>query len=712
METVANDEYELYRGTNARLLDGFLRLHLRKATVYRRAIGFFSTSVFAAAPDEFVDFFANGGVLEAICSPVFNIEDFAALRSGLYDPDRKPLSFDNVLRERGTRTFGETLLQWGIATGRLHIRIAAMQRASHHAIYHEKIGLLLYRDGTQIAFEGSANESQPAYVANFERIVVYRSSVNSFPNRQVHAISNDFEQLWSNQTPGINVVSLHEAFQKKLFQIRRESAQSILINPRESTPFDMSVPVEIIKRPPRLELRHYQDSAIDAWFDNGGCGIYAMATGAGKTITAMATVEKLYQRVGAPLVIIIVAPYLNLVDQWISEAKKFGLDPINCSGTSRDWTRLVDMALYLNQSLERPILSLATTNATFSLRPFQRVLSKIRVRTLLIADEVHNLGARHLRRCLPERIQLRLGLSATPERWMDEEGTASVKKYFGRIVFRYDLKDALHGDPPALCPYAYHPVLIELDEDEKEEYLQITAQLAKYMSDPRDENLSDVALALLLKRARLVACARQKLPALRNVIAPFKGTRYNLVYCGDGRVEVESASEEATRGVDEAPVLRQVHAVTQILGRELGMNVSTYTAETHRESRQELLDEFQDGNKQALVAIRCLDEGVDIPEVRRAFILASSTNPRQFIQRRGRVLRRSEGKDRADIFDFVVVPPTDDLDLGSPDFRVLRSLVAREMARVVEFARLAINGPQATGILRPLLTKLKLLHLG
>ena len=428
-----------------------------------------------------------------------------------------------------------------------------------------------------------------------------------------------------------------------------------------------------------------------------------MATGSGKTITALATVEELYNRVGPPLVIIIIAPYLNLVDQWIREAKTFGLDPINCSGLSSSWTSSVEMALYLNQSAARPILSLVTTNATFAGVSFQRVLGKLRVRTILIADEVHNLGARHLRNCLPNRIQLRLGLSATPERWMDEEGTEAVSNFFGTTAFSYRLEDALNCDPPSLSPYIYHPVMVSLAEEEIEEYLEITKLLARFMVDPRSENLSEATLALLLRRARLIACAKEKLSALRTTMYPYRNTFYNLVYCGDGRVEVEAASVTASCDVSETPVLRQVDAVTRVLGVELGMNVSSYTAETSTESRQTLLSDFEKANKQALVAIRCLDEGVDIPEVRRAFILASGTNPRQFIQRRGRVLRRTEGKDHAEIFDFVVVPPLEDLDPSSGEFRMLRSLVEKEMQRVVEFARLALNGPQAAAQLRPTL---------
>lgn len=187
--------------------------------------------------------------------------------------------------------------------------------------------------------------------------------------------------------------------------------------------------------------------------------------------------------------------------------------------------------------------------------------------------------------------------------------------------------------------------------------------------------------------------------------------RFNLIYCGDGRVEVDAANTRVSDEVPDQTILRQVDAVTRILGQDFGMNITKYTAETDQQQRRTILEDFERGDKQALVAIRCLDEGIDIPKVRRAFILASSTNPRQFIQRRGRVLRRAEGKDKAEIFDFIVIPPLDQLEPGTPEFRTLRNLVEREMNRVVEFARLAINGPQATGKLRSVLERLHLLHL-
>jgi len=645
--------------------------------------------------------------MELICSPLFNARDVRPLWDGLFaDKTWRSRPVESAL-SIPVNSRAVWLLAWAIANRRLEVRIALVLKG-HRAIFHEKIGMFDLVAGGVLAFEGSANESSSAYVANFERVVVHGRDAGRAGIAE--SVRQNYERLWANETPGLEVISIHEALRRQVIEVRSDRMAE---RPEGETSASAlhDVPPEMLRLPPRLEIREYQESAIAGWFNAGGRGIYAMATGTGKTVTALATLEQLYKKVGPPLVVIIVAPYLNLVRQWVGVARGFGLDPINCSGSRAGWTASADAALFLVNSEARPVLSFVTTNSTFAETAFQDLISRIQVRTVLVADEVHNLGARALQRALPARVPLRLGLSATPARWMDEEGTQAIGDYFGDVVFDLSLEGALKLKPPVLTPYTYHPVLVPLDDEEREEYLRITRQLGRLMVDPSADNLSDIALALLLKRARLVACARNKLPLFEKAIAPYRDTSFNLVYCGDGRVEVESVSAKVASGVPETDVIRQVEAAARILGQGLGMNVATYTAGTSEEDREIILRDFSEGRKNALVAIRCLDEGLDIPQVRRAFILASSTNPRQFIQRRGRVLRRAEGKDSAEIFDFVVVPPLDEVSPGTTEYKVLRRLVEREMARVVEFARLAENGPQAQAKLLPILSKLRLMHL-
>jgi len=190
---------------------------------------------------------------------------------------------------------------------------------------------------------------------------------------------------------------------------------------------------------------------------------------------------------------------------------------------------------------------------------------------------------------------------------------------------------------------------------------------------------------LLIKRARLIGSARNKLVALRKIMESRRHITHALFYCGDGSVEDE----------DSGYSLRDVERVCMLLGNELGIVVNTYTAETPMENRVELRNALASGSIQGLVAIRCLDEGVDIPQVRTAFILASSSNPRQFIQRRGRVLRPYPGKEQAYIYDFIVMPA--ESSIGYLDTE--RQLLSRELQRCVEFANLALNAGEVKGSL-------------
>jgi DNA phosphorothioation system restriction enzyme len=469
----------------------------------------------------------------------------------------------------------------------------------------------------------------------------------------------------------------------------------------------MEIPEEIPRLPDRLTLRSYQSNAVRKWLQSGGRGVLEMATGAGKTITALSAATQLAEGLRQPLVLVIVVPYLHLVDQWNDEARKFGLSPVVCSGSQSSWVRFAEAVVLRANAGHRRFTSLIATNATFCGDSFQKVLRSIRALTMLVADEVHNLGAPKLAKSLPEHAQLRMGLSATPTRWLDPDGTDRLTRYFGPTAFRFDLRDALRADPPVLVPYRYHPILVDLDQSEQEQYIELTTAIGRLIGSDDDSPLSDMAKALLIKRSRLIACARNKLPRLRQTIAPFASSIHNLIYCGDGSFDFADDGNDRS---SEPTVLRQIDAVTMMLGRDLHMSVAQFTSDTPTAERREILQRFGAGELQALVAIRCLDEGVDVPAITRAFILASSSNPRQFVQRRGRILRRASGKSLAEIYDFVVRPP--ECFMGDQSgFTGARALIRREMSRVAEFAGLADNGPEARSILLPVLRAWDLLHL-
>jgi DNA phosphorothioation system restriction enzyme len=441
-------------------------------------------------------------------------------------------------------------------------------------------------------------------------------------------------------------------------------------------------------------LRAYQETAIASWLKAKGKGILQMATGTGKTITALAAATQLATK-GLQAVIVL-CPYKHLVTQWATECRKFEMEPILAFETMARWSDDLTTRLSRVSTEEGYFLCVIVTNSTFCSDAFQQRLPYFPTRTLLIADEVHNLGAERNANALPESVQLRLGLSATPERWFDEEGTQRLFDYFGRILEpQLGIREAI--ELGALTRYRYYPILVELTPDEREEYLELSAKISRFFDEREDESKSTALNALLLKRARLVGAAANKLPALRKIADKHRNSTHMLFYCGDGQVD----SDE-----DDAVIRRQVEEVARILGNEMQIRVATYTAETSTDDREELRNDLASGKLQGLVAIRCLDEGVDIPSVRMAVILASSTNPRQFVQRRGRVLRTAPGKEHAEIYDMIVVPPQVEIVTSSE-----RNLIRKELIRFAEFADIALNAGEARGILFALQKRFNLMDI-
>ncbi len=445
----------------------------------------------------------------------------------------------------------------------------------------------------------------------------------------------------------------------------------------------MSASAEIQKSPgvPALpsgvQLRQYQKQAVSSWFANKGRGTLKMATGSGKTITALAIATELYQKIGLQ-VLLVICPFRHLVTQWARECELFGLQPILAFEDVRSWHGLLSTQLYNVRAGLQPFLCVIATNSTLMGEGLQSQLKYFPSKTLIVGDEAHNLGAPRLEESLPRNIGLRLALSATPERYFDEQGTESLLSYFGSVLQpELTLADAIRQG--ALVRYVYHPILVSLTQGETRAYARLTTRIGWALMEKQKVGEDDELLtALLMKRSRLIASAANKLTALRHLMANRRHETHTLFYCGDGSVEGAAGN-------------RQLAAVSRILGAELGYRVNTYTAETPLAERDRLRCQFESGELQGLVAIRCLDEGVDIPAIRNAVILASSSNPRQFIQRRGRILRPHPGKERATLFDMIVMPP----DLGRETLQVERNFLRKELRRFLEFADLADNAGEA-----------------
>ena len=434
--------------------------------------------------------------------------------------------------------------------------------------------------------------------------------------------------------------------------------------------------------PDDISLRKYQHKAVLSWLQNRGRGTLKMATGSGKTLIALAIATELYQQIGLQ-VLLVVCPYRHLVNQWTRECRKFNLQPIIAMTRVDNWQNKLSTQLYNLRTSDRSFLTIITTNSTLINQGFQSQLKYFPAKTLIIGDEAHNLGSARLESSLPRNIGLRLALSATPERHFDDEGTDALLNYFGSIIQpEFTLADAIKQG--ALVPYLYNPVFVQLTASEAVRYAKLTKKIGWSLNKNPNWEQNDNLTALLTKRSRLIGAAANKLAILKELMATRLDTSHTLFYCGDGYIEDYTLAYQ-----------RQIEAVTHILGKELGYRVNTYTTDTSLEVRERLRHQFESGELQGLVAIRCLDEGIDIPAIKTAIILASSSNPRQFIQRRGRILRPYPGKDKATLFDTIVIPP----NLDRETWEVERNLLRKELKRLITFAELATNAEEAIALL-------------
>lgn len=687
-----------YRSLVCNVVDSFYTPVLSEAVLYKRAVGFFSSSALISLTEGIGGLIRNGGRIELVASPRLSEEDLDAIRDGF---DRR----DEVVKDCLIRELKEpqgkfeearlNLLSNLIASGILTLKIALLESGNEIGMFHEKLGLVFDRDDNVIAFSGSMNESANAFHTNYESFDVY-TSWGADADRVIDKQAA-FSAMWGDFEPGLRVVEfpeVNEAILKK-YQVREDVDLTDLEVPRPgiskgNAPASIPAPMNVPRVPSWVVMRDYQKNAIAEWEKCGYRGIFDMATGTGKTYTALAAVATLSQVVDDKLAVVIVCPYQHLVEQWREDIIAFGMRPIVCYSASnqKNWRDRVKNSVmgFMYGGVDR--FCIVTTNATFATKFMQEQMAKLDGHCLVVADEAHNFGAEKQFKSLPQQFKYRLALSATIERHGDDAGTERIFSYFGEKCIEYTLEDAISSQ--MLTPYYYHPVVVSLDEEELDEYLDLTKRIGKAVASGSAGDLSDYAKMLLIERARIVAGAKSKLSALKHTIEPFKNDNHMLVYCGATTVQDEGYEE----GCPDVSEERQIDLVSKMLGTELGMKVSQFTSREDAAKRELLKEEFTEGKQmQALIAIRCLDEGVNIPNIEKAFILASSTNPKEYVQRRGRVLRLAEGKRFAVIYDFVTLPMSiEELYTCSAEVsESSKSLAIREIARMRDFARISEN---------------------
>ncbi len=706
-----------YRSLIDNVVQEFYIPLLGEAKMYRRAVGFFSSSSLVEISKGVATMAQNGGKIQIVASPYLSKEDIEAIKQGYQE---REIIIENALMRQLSNEQTDyysmerlNLLASLIADGVMDIRIAYTEDKHGIGMYHEKMGLIEDAEGNTVAFSGSMNESATAMSINYETIDVFCDWHSDSELERVRTKQNAFHSIWNDCEPNIKVMefpkitdAMIEKYRKRKpnFDIDMEQFRDKRIyKAGEVSEGGIVYGSGMIgaRVPENVSLHEYQKEAISNWVGENYCGIFDMATGTGKTYTGLGAIAKLSEDLDDRLAVVIVCPYQHLVEQWVEDIRAFNMKPIiGYSGSSqKDWKKRLDKAVR-DQKLreDKKFFCFICTNATFTNSYVQECILKVKSPVLLVVDEAHNFGARSYAKYLDDRFDYRLALSATLERHRDEEGTAFLYSFFGKKCIEYTLERAIKEKK--LTPYKYHPVLVYLNEDELQNYEQKSYEMSKCLI--KDKNgkykLNRRGEILALERSRIVAAASGKLDGLRREIQPYLHDNNILVYCGAANVNVEDSD---LPGVDDGDV-RQIEAVTHILGNEMGMSVAQFTSRESIEERTIIKEKFQAGNRlQALVAIKCLDEGVNIPGIRTAFILASTTNPKEYIQRRGRVLRKASNKDFAEIYDFITLPRELDAvsSLTAEQAKRDLSLVKNELARLTEFGRMAMNEMDANELI-------------
>jgi len=703
-----------YRSFSDDIVNSFYIPLLSQALLYQRAVGFFSSTALVEVSLGISALLQNGGKIQLIASPRLQEEDIKAITKGYADRADviERVIIESIVEPKNY--FEEqrlNILATLISQNRLDIKIAFTEEHSKIGMYHEKVGLLHDNSGNTVAFTGSMNETSTAFAHNYEAIDVFCSWTED--SERVLSKQTAFNALWNDYEPKVKILDFPMIAREKLQSYQRSS-------------LDLEIDyLEYSQRPPDIDrhfgpcipsdvhLHDYQLDAIQEWELRGYQGIFDMATGTGKTYTGLGAITCLYDSLDRKLAVIIVCPYQHLVEQWVEDICKFNMRPIigYSASSQRDWKARLKEAITSFKLGVIDHFCFVTTNATFQSKYVTEQVDAIGGNLVLVVDEAHNFGAENLSKYLNTKIPYRLALSATLDRHGDEEGTMKLYSYFGQKCIEYSLERAIAEGK--LTPYYYYPIVVHLTEDELEEYKRLSAELSKHCRSNHTGKLviDDVGKLLLIKRARIVAGAKNKLTELERIMKDYIHDQHILVYCGAATIHdagfVESVADESE--------IRQIDAVCSILGNRLKMRLSQFTSAESSAERELLKREFSDGKHlQALVAIRCLDEGVNIPSIKVAFILASSTNPKEYIQRRGRVLRKAKDKSHAVIYDFITLPRSLDSVMNLPveEMKVDVSLVKKEISRLRDFSSIANNPSEADSLISRIEETYSLLMIG
>lgn len=664
-------------------------------------LGFFSSSGINVLYAGFAYFLFNGGQMRIIINDILSQED----KDAIIDGTNKPDSFFEDIVISNFQTLFKTLSKQdehffkclSYLVSKKRIEFVATVPKNKGGIAHNKFGIF-YDDKNKVAFNGSANFSKTAFLNNTESISCYKSwSGESNELERLLYFESFFNKIWQGNSENVHIIPIqrvktliHDHFpvdnihvllesEKKLFPEKilsseqyKKKQEPFLVDPRKYPAFPF------VEGP-----RKYQHLAYSNWRENDFKGIFAMATGTGKTITSLNCVLQEYYNHGFYKVLIIV-PTLALLDQWYNEIKKFGFSNIFTTAEN-NWLQNFDNILFNFKELGlKENFILITTYATYNKNRFQDLLRKYSwEETTLIADEAHNMGSSSLLNKLPEGIKKRIGLSATPNRIYDEAGSQKIYEYFNSypdcFTFSYSMKKAIQEE--RLAKYEYYPIRAYLNYDELKEYMSISDRLIKFY-DFKTNTYREGADKLLIKRKRIIHKAKDKLTKLIDLLRTIKDLKYTFIYVPEGIDRDYSQDDDLLNKIDtedDKIIDKYLLAV-----HEAGYTARKLTSET--KNREEILKLFKNGELDILLAMKILDEGIDIPITKNAIFCASTGNPRQFIQRRGRVLRPHQDKSLARVYDFIISPTLEEsLSINERVRQMEINIFKSEIYRVANF---------------------------
>lgn len=701
----------------------FFNNALKNSYLFDLELGYFNSAAINVLSFAFATFIRNGGIMRMAINHIVTEKDKQTIEAGEQGNIEPPLDITNIEELcKGLDEYGEHFfrcLAYLIQEHRIVIKI--IRPKGTNGLAHTKRGQ--FSDGdTIVSFTGSANFTLGGFINNREEITLsFSTSPDPLIQKRIANRKEDFNKLMSGLDESVEYLSTVDLETSLSSRYGKQEIEDLLdvekklreykISQAEKSKATVADSEEVFHGKPCFPFgnpRNYQQQALINWKNNKQKGLFAMATGTGKTLTALNCLLRIYKVSGFYKAVILV-PTITLVNQWEQECLRFNFSHIvKISSKNRLWRQELDALkakeTYNLSGIEPSYIiistyaSFARENVFYDLMNFPQKAMK---QTLLIADEAHNMGAgRILDRLDGIKYIRRIGLSATPERQFDEKGNMALLEFFGcrndEYTFEFSMQEAI--DKGYLCRYEYYPHLVHLAENEMDEYLRISQQLCKFFNHEdggfATSSSDDICMRLLLKRKRIIHKAVNKEEIFRTIVEQrFKEKghlKYTLVYVPEGNHPDNYEADrftEAESVMDDNEADRIINTYTEIV-RNISPTTTVKKFTSGIKERNSVLEEFSSGRLEVLTSMKCLDEGVDVPRSELAIFCASTGNPRQFIQRRGRILRNHPDKHKAIIHDLVVAPV---VSYSDDCFSMEQSLLRNELKRVRDFASMSEN---------------------